>query len=88
MSEGKSVEELLRFLRGIEKKHGSDVELVVKVRTNSGKVQRRTGAYLGVQGSSQAGTSEVGLRNEKKGADTWYSLERVLDIWKRGAPPE
>lgn len=81
--EKKSVDELLRYLRGVEKKHGTGVELVVKVRTNSGKVQRRHGEYLGVHNDA-----EVGLRNEKKGADAWYSLERVFDIWKRGAPPE
>lgn len=83
MSEQKSVDELLRYLRGVEKKHGSKVELVVKVRTNSGKVQRRTGTYLGVHNDT-----EVGLRNPKKAADAWYPLDRVYDIWKKGAPPE
>ena len=76
----KEPEELLRFLRGIAKKHGSNVELVVKVETASGKVRRRTGRFLGLRDDS-----EVGLHNEAKGSDSWYDIDRVHDVWKRGA---
>ena len=79
----KGREELLRFLRGIAKKHGPGIELVVKVETRSGKVRRRHGRWLGLRDDA-----EVGLHNDAKGCDTWYPLDRVLDVWKRGAPPD
>lgn len=72
-------EDLLRFLRGLEKKHGRDVEVVLKYRTNSGKVRKRMGRLIGLRGED-----EVGLHNSAKGATTWYELERVDDAWKRG----
>ena len=76
----KDREELLRYLRGIEKKHGSGVELVVKVETKSGKVRRRTGSFLGLKGEE-----EVGLHNDAKGSDSWYSIDLVHDVWKKGS---
>jgi len=79
MSERKTPEELTRYLTGITKKHGAQVELVVKVEVEGGKVRRRTGRFLGVRDGA------IGLHNPAKGRDQWLSLDRVHDIWKRGA---
>ncbi len=78
MSDAKTPDELLRFLTGIEKKRGHDVELVVKVTTASGKVRRRNGRFLGVRNNT-----EVGIHHAARGKDTWYLLSDVLDIWKK-----
>lgn len=79
----KTREELLRYLRGLQKKHGVDVEVVLKVTTASGKVRRRSGRLLGLRGEA-----EVGLHSAEKGSgDTWYPLDCVHDCWKRGAGP-
>ena len=75
-------DDLLRYLHGLVKKHGTDVELVVKVETRSGKVRRRKGRFLGLRGDSY-----MGLSVEPTGADAWYELEKVHDVWKKGSPP-
>ncbi len=67
-----------RFLQGIEKKHGLGSELVLKVRTDSGKVRRKTGTFLGFRGD------EVGLRNSAWNGDKWFDLADVADAWKKG----
>lgn len=76
-------EEITDFLRGVQKKHGLDVDLVLKVRTDSGKVRKRTGRLRGLRGDQS-----VGLYNEARGAETWYDLDRVLDAWKKGSRSE
>ena len=78
----KTREELLKFFKGLEKKHGRDgggLELVLKVDTENGKVKRRNGHFLGLREDR-----EVGLRNDAKGSDAWFALERIHDAWKRG----
>ncbi len=67
-----------RFLQGIEKKHGLGSELVLKVRTDSGKVRRKTGTFLGFRADA------VGLRNSAWNGDKWFPLADVADAWKKG----
>ena len=78
----KTIEELTRYLDGVTKKHGSSVELVVKAETEGGKVRRRTGRLLGVRDGT------IGLRSDARSKDMWLSLDRVHDIWKKGAERE
>jgi len=73
-----SSEDLLRFLRGLEKKHGSNAELVIKHTNAANKVKRLTGRFLGLRGS------DVGLRNTAWKADKWIPVERLVDAWKPG----
>ncbi len=68
-----------RFLQGIEKKHGLGSELVLKVRTDSGKVRRKAGTFLGFKGDL------VGLRNSAWNDGKWFALGAVEDAWKKGA---
>jgi hypothetical protein len=72
--------DVLRFLKGIDKKHGRNVELVLKYRNSKGKVRRRQGHFLGLRGDS-----EVGLRNEAWSGDRWFEIEGVVDAWKKGS---
>ena len=80
MSEQKTIDELLRFLHGVQKKYGTRVELVVKYRNNAGKLRKSTGWLVGVRNEA-----EVGLRSDAKNTETWHELSRVHDIWKRGS---
>ncbi len=68
-----------RFLQGIEKKHGSGSDIVLKVRTGSGKVRNKGGAFLGLRGD------EVGLSNVAWNGDKWFDLADIVDAWKKGA---
>lgn len=75
-------QEVERFLRGIEKKHGSGAVLVIKARTNSGKVRNKTGTFLGFRGD------QVGLRNEAWKNDKWFAISALVDAWKHGGQVE
>jgi len=75
----KTPEELLRLVRGLEKKHGAGLDMVVKVKTQSGKVRRRTGRFVGLRNNL-----ELGIVSDANGAEAWFLLSAVHDVWKRG----
>jgi hypothetical protein len=70
--------DVLRFLQGIEKKHGTGSDLVLKVRTGSGKVRNKGGTFLGLRGDT------VGLRNAAWNDDKWFNMVDLVDAWKKG----
>lgn len=71
--------DVLRFLRGVEKKHGSKAELVIKYRNAKGKVRRLHGRMIGLR------DDELGLRNEAWSGDRWFAIDQLVDAWKRKA---
>jgi hypothetical protein len=71
--------DVLSFLRGLHKKHGTSAELVIKYRNAKGKVRRLSGRLIGLS------DTEVGLHNAAWRGDRWFAIDQVVDAWKHKA---
>ncbi len=69
--------DVLEFLRGVQKKHGTRVELVIKYRNNAGKTRRLTGRMIGLS------EGQLGLRNPAWKSDRWFDIDQLVDAWKK-----
>lgn len=70
-------DEVLDFLRGVQKKHGTSLELVIKYRNNAGKVRRLTGRLVALN------DDQISLRNDAWKGDRWFDIDQLVDAWKR-----
>ena len=68
--------DVLSFLRGLNKRHGTSAELVIKYRNARGKTRRLHGRMVGLS------DTEVGLRNAAWSGDRWFEIDSVVDAWK------
>jgi len=68
-------EEIVRFIQGLQKKHGNEFSLKIKYLTNAGKTGKRHGRFVGVEGDK-----ELVLLNQNKGTTGRYLIERVFEI--------
>lgn len=80
----KTAEEMIRFVAGLAKKHGPDFEIVVKYQNDAGKVRRQHGRFVGWRPNPDV-PEAIGLHNADKGRETWFALDQIVDVWKRGA---
>ena len=69
--------EVMRFLKGQIKKHGSDFTLALKYRTENNKVRKRHGVFVEL-----IAEEELVLFNPDKGTKGTYLLERITEIRK------
>lgn len=69
--------DVISFLRGVQKKHGTSLELVIKYRNSKGKTKRLHGRLVGLS------DDQVGLRNEAWSGDRWFAIDSLVDAWKR-----
>ena len=60
-----------------KKKHGNSFSLQLKYLTNSGKVRKRAGQYI-----SLTEDGVLVLKNEGKGGEGKYHLEKIKEIAK------
>ncbi len=70
-------EEVLRVFKGLIKKHGTDFSVRLKYITSSNKTRKRHGKFLAMEDEEK-----VLLHNPDKGTDSWYQLDRIIDIKK------
>ena len=73
----KSTEEIVRFIHGLQKKHGDDFEIVVKYESETGKTRRRHGRFLGLQEDRRLGLVETPLPPGRSA----MALRRMSDRW-------
>lgn len=71
-------EEVLRFLKGQQKKHGSDFAVQLKYRTATGKVKKRHGRFVSLKNDW-----ELVLHNPDKDTEGRYLVENIVDIKKK-----
>lgn len=68
-----------RVLRGLRKKHGASVEVVVKYVNAAGKTSR-------LQGHLVETTEEtITLRNAAWTRDRYLAFDEIVDAWKHGS---
>lgn len=71
--------ETLRFIKGLEKKHGSDFSLNLKYLTANDKIKKRHGEFVDL-----IDDRELVLVNRDKGNEkSHFEITRILDIEKR-----
>ena len=71
--------EILRFIKGLVKKHGSDFALNLKYLTANDKIKKRHGGFVDL-----VDDRELVLVNRDKGNEkNHFEISRILDIEKR-----
>ncbi len=70
--------EVLRFIKGLVKKHGVDFSLDLKYLTSNDKIKKRHGAFVGL-----VDDCELVLLNHEKGSENRYEIARILEIDRR-----
>lgn len=71
--------EVLSYIRGLQKKHGSAFQLQLKYRTQTGKVRRRHGDFVALDGEET-----LRLVNRDKGsAEASFEVGRIVEVRKR-----
>ena len=71
-------EDVLRSLRGLQKKHGESFAIKLKYRTTNGKLKKRHGDFVEL-----IGEEELILFNPDKGKNGRYLLDYVEHISKK-----
>lgn len=69
--------EVLRFIKGLIKKHGKDFSLNFKYLTSNDKIKKRHGEFIAL-----VDDSELILLNRDKGNENRFEVSRILDITK------
>ena len=71
--------EILRFIKGLIKKHGNDFALNLKYLTANDKIKKRHGEFVDL-----VDDRELVLVNRDKGNEkNHFDISRILDIEKR-----
>ena len=71
--------EILRFIKGLVKKHGNDFALNLKYMTANDKIKKRHGEFVDL-----VDDRELVLVNRDKGNEkNHFDISRILDIEKR-----
>jgi hypothetical protein len=70
--------EVLRFIKGLVKKHGADFSLDLKYLTANDKIKKRHGEFVAL-----VNDLELVLRNRDKGSEGRYEIARIVDVERR-----
>ena len=71
--------EILRFIKGLVKKHGNDVALNLKYMTANDKIKKRHGEFVDL-----VDDRELVLVNRDKGNEkNHFEISRILEIEKQ-----
>lgn len=70
--------EVLRFIKGLAKKHGNDFSLNLKYLTTNDKIKKRHGAFVAL-----IDDRELLLLNREKGGENRFEIARILEIDRR-----
>ncbi len=71
-------EEIIRFLKGQQKKHGNDFGVQLKYRTMTGKVKKRHGNFVELRNDW-----ELVLYNPDKKTEGRYLIENIVEVKKK-----
>lgn len=70
-------DEILRFISGLTKKHGTSFGLKIKYLTDSGKTRNRAGQFVKL-----INDQELVLFNAAKNSEGHYFIERITAVAK------
>jgi len=71
--------EILRFIKGLIKKHGNDFSLTIKYLTTNDKIKKRHGEFVAL-----VDDHELVLLNRDKGNEkNHFEVARIFDVDKR-----
>lgn len=70
--------EVLRFIKGLAKKHGVAFSLNLKYLTTNDKIKKRHGEFVAL-----VDDRELVLLNREKGSQNRYEIARIVEIDKR-----
>lgn len=70
--------EVLRFIKGLVKKHGKDFSLELRYLTSNDKLKKRHGEFVAL-----IEDRELILLNRAKGHENRFEIARIFEVSKR-----
>jgi hypothetical protein len=70
--------EIIRFIKGLAKKHGTAFSLDLKYLTANDKLKKRHGEFVDL-----INDQELVLFNREKGSEGRFEIARIVDIERR-----